>query len=103
MVQQEDTSSAQSCFVTTASGLHPRKLGGSGPRCWCNSRWVHSVQSCGLAAKAALLQGADRWFESTQDYFGDAQIRQPAERLGSGTDAQRWSASVCLLRDGSGY
>ena len=27
-----------------------------------------TTQSCGLAAKAALLQRADRWFESTQDY-----------------------------------
>ena len=27
-------------------------------------------RSCGLAAKAAPLQGDDRWFESTQDYSG---------------------------------
>ncbi len=31
--------------------------------------WVHSTTwSCGLVAKAALLQGADRGFESLQDY-----------------------------------
>ena len=50
IVQQEDTSSA-----------HWRSR--------CKSGWVHSTQSCGLAAKAALLQGADRGFESLQDYF----------------------------------
>ncbi len=33
------------------------------------------TQSCGLAAKAALLQGADRGFESLQDYFSDAMLR----------------------------
>ena len=54
------------------------------------------TRSCGLAAKAALLQGADRWFESTQDYFGDAQIRQPAERLGL-------NPSDCRFDSCSGY
>ena len=32
-------------------------------------------QSCGPVAKAALLQGADRGFESLQDYFSDAMPR----------------------------
>ena len=32
-------------------------------------------QSCGLVAKAALLQGADRGFDSLQDYFSDAMPR----------------------------
>ena len=51
IVQQEDTGSAR------------RKSE-------CKSRWVHLTQSCGLVAKAAPLQGDDRWFESTQDYSG---------------------------------
>ena len=29
---------------------------------------LQSIQSCSLVAKAAPLQGDDRWFESTQDY-----------------------------------
>ena len=56
IVQQEDTGSAR------------RKSE-------CKFRWVHLTQSCGLAAKAALLQGADRGFESLQDYFSDAMPR----------------------------
>jgi hypothetical protein len=31
---------------------------------------LQSIRSCGLVAKAAPLQGDDRWFESTQDYSG---------------------------------
>ena len=50
IVQQEDTSSAHW-------------------RSGCNSRWVHSTQSCGLVAKAAPLQGDDRGFKSLQDYL----------------------------------
>ena len=51
IVQQED------------AGVASRRSG-------CDSRWVHfkTTRSCGLAAKAAPLQGDDRWFESTQDY-----------------------------------
>ncbi len=61
------------------------------------------TQSCGLAAKAALLQGADRGFESLQDYFSDAMPRYanwqsgPA-RAPTGHRAQhgrRWSPDVC--------
>jgi hypothetical protein len=39
-------------------------------------------QSCGLAAKAALLQGADRGFESLQDYFSDAMPRYANRQSG---------------------
>jgi hypothetical protein len=42
-----------------------------------SSAFILSIWSCGLAAKAALLQGDERWFESTQDYLGTrAQVRQ---------------------------
>ena len=40
--------------------------------------------SCGLAAKAAPLQGDDRWFESTQDYFGPDTPSGRAARLKPG-------------------
>ena len=40
--------------------------------------------SCGPAAKAALLQGDDRWFESTQDYFGPDTPTGRAARLKPG-------------------
>jgi hypothetical protein len=43
---------------------------------------TQALRSCGLAAKAAPLQGDDRWFESTQDHSDNAQVRQLAERLG---------------------
>ncbi len=46
------------------------------------------TQSCGLAAKAALLQGADRGFESLQDYFSDAMPRYAQH-------GRRWSPDVC--------
>ena len=40
--------------------------------------------SCGLAAKAAPLQGDERWFESTQDYFGPDTPSGRAARLKPG-------------------
>ena len=49
-----------------------------------------ATQSCGLVVKAAPLQGDDRGFESLQDYFDHAQIRQSAERLGSNPGACRF-------------
>ena len=61
-------------------------------------------QSCGLVAKAALLQGADRGFDSLQDYFSDAMPRYAngrAARLGH--RRQRWSPSVCRFESCSGY
>ena len=55
-------------------------------------------QSCGLVAKAALLQGADRGFDSLQDYFSDAMPRYAngrAARLGHRPGTVRaWSALV---------
>jgi hypothetical protein len=81
------------------------------------------ARSCGLAAKAAPLQGDERWFESTQDYLAPRYAngraawlkpkrlqvrllfwalngqrglgRQLADHPGSGTDAQRWSQGCC--------
>lgn len=66
----------------------------------CDSEWVHSIhrtkQSCGPAARAALLQRDDRGFESLQDYFTLTQIRQSEERLGL-------NPSVCGFDPCSGY
>lgn len=41
-----------------------------------------SRSSCGLAAKAAPLQGDERWFESTQDDLGGIRVAKPG--LGTG-------------------
>ena len=52
-------------------------------------------RSCGPAAKAAPLQGDDRWFESTQDY-SMPRYANLAERLGS-------DPRVCRFDSCSGY
>ena len=65
IVQQEDTGSAR------------RKSE-------CKSRWVHLTQSCGLVAKAAPLQGDDRWFDSRRALFGPGTPTGRAARLKSG-------------------
>jgi hypothetical protein len=44
----------------------------------------NTTRSCGLAAKAAPLQGDDRWFESTQDYLGPDTPTGRAARLKPG-------------------
>ena len=49
------------------------------------------------------LTNRKRWFDSIRDYFDGAQIRQLAERLGSGTYAPRGSPSVCRFDACSGY
>ncbi len=68
---------------------------------------LQSIQSCSLVAKAAPLQGDDRWFESIQDYSrpdtqigkavrlrpGCLQVRLPLWVLGSNTSS--WSSLEC--------
>ncbi len=55
--------------------------------------------SCGLEAKAALLQSDDRWFESTQDYLRNRRISRSgtpmAERFGLNQQPSTlaWAAS----------
>jgi hypothetical protein len=51
---------------------------------WVRVPRLPLLQSCGLAAKAAPLQGDDRWFESTQDYFRPGTPTGRAARLKPG-------------------
>ncbi len=73
--------------MKTGSGHAP--LVGSSPT--ASAFW-----SRGLAAKAAPLQGDDRWFESNRDYLRIAQVRQLEERRGL-------NPRVCEFNSRSGH
>ena len=68
----------------------------------CSTDQDANDTSCGLAAKAALLQGADRGFESLQDYFSDAMPRYANWQSGPAR-ALNWSPDVCRFESCSGY
>ena len=73
----------------------------------CNSRWVHS-NSIVLwpSGEGSSLTKSGSWVRVPPGLLRlrqNAQIRQLAKRLDSGSDAQRWSPSVCRSDSCSGY
>ena len=55
-------------------------------------RSIKQTQSCGLAAKAPVLQTGDRRFESVQDYL--ASMIAPRSSARSRSESQRWHQPV---------